>query len=274
MDDLLAECIALKGFRQGDGGSSSNSGGGGRPQAWADHHPQPTHDVVVTALSPTSSSSSSPPTQESSPVAAATAAVTAAGATSTTPVDVPTSAVAAAAAAAAAAVSVASNLPDGEYPPETGSLRIIGENFGCVVDVVGETAADATVATVAASSASGAARGESGGVLRAVGSATPVGHQDVLIWGPVGAVGEAKDAVAALVSGNACAEVVVGTGRIKRRDRGFWVNCEVREASFGLRGEVLVVGLGGVFGNGFALLSCAVCFAENVCVSPLRRRFC
>lgn len=226
MDDLLAECIALKGFRQGDNGS-----GGGRPQAWTDHHPQPTRDVAATSASPPPTQETPHPTTTAAAAAAAPASASAptpaaaiAAASATSP-DAPTPAVAAAAAAAAAAVSVASNLPDGEYPPETGSLRIIGENFGCVVDVVGETAADAAVAAVVASTG---ASGASGGILRAVGSATPVGHQDVLIWGPVGAVGEAKDAVAALVSGNACAEVVVGTGRIKRRDRGFWVNCEVR----------------------------------------------
>lgn len=210
MDDLLAECIALKGLGQ--------AGGSARGQPWSEPHPvSPAEDNTspTRAVEPWNSSTgnSSAPTSVMNPPGAATS-------------NTPSSA--AAAAAAAAAVSVASNLPDGEYPPETASLRIIGEKYGCVIDVAGEIAADSAAAAVsAAQSAFAAGRIEASGLLRPVGSATPVGHQDVLIWGPAAAVGEAKDAVAALVSGNATAEVVIGIKRIQRRDRGFWVNCEV-----------------------------------------------
>lgn len=210
MDDLLAECIALKGLGQ--------AGGSARGQPWSEPHPVPstednTSPTRVVEPWKSTTGNSSAPTPVMNPPGAAT---------SNTP------SAAAAAAAAAAAVSVASNLPDGEYPPETASLRIIGEKYGCVIDVAGEIAADAAAAAVAAThSAFAAGRIEASGLLRPVGSATPVGHQDVLIWGPAAAVGEAKDAVAALVSGNATAEVVIGIKRIQRRDRGFWVNCEV-----------------------------------------------
>ena len=211
MDDLLAECIALKGMGQAGGGSAKG-------QPWSDSHPKP-----AAASSPSEDNKS--PTGGMEIWSPTTQGVGGSGSPASGPT--PSYSVAAAA-AAAAAVSVASNLPDGEYPPETASLRIIGEKYGCVIDVAGEIASDAAAAAVNATLAARAAgRIEESGVLRPVGSATPVGHQDVLIWGPAVAVGEAKDAVAALVSGNACAEVVIGIKRIQRRDRGFWVNCEV-----------------------------------------------
>lgn len=246
MDDLLAECIALKGLRQAD----INSGRVGHP--WPDSLKPPDTSPATSTTSATSSvdggsldgsgydpwnhvhGRSTPDPLVSVHGAAAVIATSAsagigAGSVGSTGAPGPAASAAAAGAAAAAAVSVASNLPDGEYPPETASLRIIGEKFGCVIDVAGEIAADAAAAAIAAASeACDAGRIGVSGLLQPVGSATPVGHQDVLIWGPTGVVGEAKDAVAALVSGNACAEVVVGIGRIQRRDRGFWVNCEVR----------------------------------------------
>lgn len=223
----MAECIALKGLGQ--------AGSGARGQAWSDS------PAVVcgsgsgagsssATSSPTSSEGSS--TEPWSPVhqASKTTTITPTETNNSTVTVTVTTTPAAAAAAAAAAVSVASNLPDGEYPPETASLRIIGEKYGCVIDVVGEAASDAAAAAVAAAStAFETGRVGTAGLLVPVGSATPVGHQDVLIWGPAGVVREAKDAVAALVSANACAEVVVGAGRIQRRDRGFWVNCEVSQ---------------------------------------------
>lgn len=226
MDDLMAECIALKGFGQ--------AGSGARGQPWSDSQPATAGTSSTSPAPPADVGSSEVSTAPWSPVQSSNSTTAPAGTAPTSPCSSSSSssaAVAAAAAAAAAAVSVASNLPDGEYPPETASLRIIGEKYGCVIDVAGEIAADAAADTVAAAAAAyEAGRLGAAGLLHPVGSATPVGHQDVLIWGPTGAVGEAKDAVAALVSGNACAEVVVGIGRIQRRDRGFWVNCEVRKA--------------------------------------------
>lgn len=226
MDDLLAECIALKGLKQAgtaSPGTSSTSSVTTCPASYSDGGG--------------SEGSSSPGTDPWSPIqaaaAAATPSVSSSVSSSSSSFAPPDNSGVAAAIAAAAAVTVASNLPDGEYPPETSSLRIIGEKYGCVIDVVGEAAAAAAAAAVNASAA--ACEGCRGGPeadvispLQAVGSATPVGHQDILIWGPAGVVGEAKDAVCSLVSGSASAEVVVGVGRIGRRDRGFWVNCEVR----------------------------------------------
>ncbi|CAN0381959.1 unnamed protein product, partial [Ectocarpus sp. 12 AP-2014] len=224
MDDLLAECIALKGLKQAgtaSPGTSSISSAATCPASYSDGGG--------------SEGSCSPGTDPWSPIqaaaAAATPSVSSSVSSSSSSFAPPDNGRVAAAIAAAAAVTVASNLPDGEYPPETSSLRIIGEKFGCVIDVVGEAAAAAAAAAVNASAA--ACEGGRGGAgadpispLQAVGSATPVGHQDILIWGPAGVVGEAKDAVCSLVSGSAAAEVVVGVGRIARRDRGFWVNCE------------------------------------------------
>ncbi|CAB1102971.1 unnamed protein product [Ectocarpus sp. CCAP 1310/34] len=248
MDDLLAECIALKGLKQAgtaSPGTSSTSSATTRPASYSDGSG--------------SEGSCSPGTDPWSPIqaaaAAATPSVSPSVSSSSSSFAAPDNGRVAAAIAAAAAVTVASNLPDGEYPPETSSLRIIGEKFGCVIDVVGEAAAAAAAAAVNASAA--ACEGSQGGAgadaispLQAVGSATPVGHQDILIWGPAGVVGEAKDAVCSLVSGSASAEVVVGVGRIGRRDRGFWVNCETMPGGGGAslevdhkRGVVVVRGL-------------------------------
>ncbi|CAN0498069.1 unnamed protein product, partial [Ectocarpus sp. 8 AP-2014] len=248
MDDLLAECIALKGLKQAgtaSPGTSSTSSATTCPASYSDGCG--------------SEGSCSPGTNPWSPIqaaaAAATPSVSSSVSSSSSSFSPPDNGRVAAAIAAAAAVTVASNLPDGEYPPETSSLRIIGEKFGCVIDVVGEAAAAAAAAAVNASAA--ACEGGRGGAgadaiapLQAVGSATPVGHQDILIWGPAGVVGEAKDAVCSLVSGSASAEVVVGVGRIGRRDRGFWVNCETMPGGGGAslevdhkRGVVVVRGL-------------------------------
>ncbi|CBN79330.1 hypothetical protein Esi_0198_0016 [Ectocarpus siliculosus] len=248
MDDLLAECIALKGLKQAgtaSPGTSSTSSATTCPGSYSDEGG--------------SEGSCSPGTDPWSPIqaaaAAATPSVSSSVSSSSSSFAPPDNGRVAAAIAAAAAVTVASNLPDGEYPPETSSLRIIGEKFGCVIDVVGEAAAAAAAAAVNASAA--ACEGGRGGAgadaispLQAVGSATPVGHQDILIWGPAGVVGEAKDAVCSLVSGSASAEVVVGVGRIGRRDRGFWVNCETMPGGGGAslevdhkRGVVVVRGL-------------------------------
>lgn len=208
MDDLLAECIALKGLRQTGGGARGNLN-----NSWASSSPDPRPSV--------------PPPATLTPKAKLAAATTAA-------VAIPIPIGGAAAPAVGVAVAATSNIPEGEYPPEPGSLRIIGETFGCVIDVAGEVAAEAAaaVATATGGVATGGSNGggnrESHHLVRPVGSATRVRPQDVLIWGPSGSVVEAKEAVAALVSGNACSEVVVGAARIKRRDRGFWVNCEVR----------------------------------------------
>lgn len=250
MDDLLAECIALKGFGQvptaivttattsgsnnsispttttspsssSDGGepgrgsfSPSPSAAGHSDESW------PLAQQTTTTATPSSSTTSSPSSSSSS----SSSSFSGIGRGS----DSGGGGGVAAAIAAAAAVTVAANLPDGEYPPESSSLRIIGEKYGCVIDVVGEAAAAAAVtATTASANAFAAGRLDAAGVLEAVGSATPVGHQDILIWGPAGVVREAKRAVCSLVSGRASAEVVVGAKRIERRDRGFWVNCEV-----------------------------------------------
>lgn len=270
MDDLLAECIALKGFGQTPGTNAGGSGGGGGGGS---------SNSSTTTTSPTSSSdgggapgpgSLSPPplavavaagrkderwapVQQSAATTTATSSPFSSSSSSSSATFSAGGGVGggggggvAAAIAAAAAVTVASNLPDGEYPPETSSLRIIGEKFGCVIDVMGEAAASAATAALDASArAFAAGRLDAAGVLQPVGSATPVGHQDILVWGPAGVVREAKEAVCSLVSGRACAEVVVGAKRIEKRDRGFWVNCEVRvhaavaDGSFWLRLDFL-----------------------------------
>lgn len=209
MDDLLAECIALKGLRQTGSGARGNLN-----NSWASSGPDSRAIVpAAAALTPKAKLASATTAAVAIPIPIAGAAAPAVGVT----------------------VAAASNIPEGEYPPEPGSLRIIGETFGCVIDVAGEVAAEAAAAVAAAAgggggagTAAGAGNRENHHLVRPVGSATPVRPQDVLIWGPSGSVVEAKEAVAALVSGNACSEVVVGAARIKRRDRGFWVNCEVR----------------------------------------------
>lgn len=229
MDDLLAELIALRGLDQAGSGARGNMNNIGK--SWSPAHES--HPFV--------------PTTTSSVVTSATVATCgvlpwtdATASTISTPSAVgaaadggsfPTASVGASVVPVSVSIgAAASNLPDGEYPPEPGSLRVIGENFGCVIDVAGEVAAQAAAASIAAAAglrATGSGENKTHRVLRPVGSATPVSPQDVLIWGPAGAVLEAKRAVAALISGNACAEVIVGAARIKRRDRGFWVNCEV-----------------------------------------------
>lgn len=235
MDDLVAESIALKGLPQTCNGargklwneaSSTHNGSNAAstsvsPTASTPHStPGGAGSVGWSAVAGPTKAPSPPPPSTSAPAAAA--ASSGAGTASTTIAATPSST------AATVVMDVGSTLPDGEYPPQAGSLRIIGETFGCVIDVVGEVAAQAAAAAVAADAETFAAgRSDRRAPLRPKGSATPVGNHDVLIWGPAGAVIEAKDAVAALVSANACAEVIVGATRIKRRDRGFWVNCEV-----------------------------------------------
>lgn len=230
MDDLVAECIALKGL--------PHVGNGARGKFWNDSSPQtvtvatpanvppaaatPRAAGVIGSVGWKAASGSSATSPDARHGNTKTAATSSSASLSAPPATTP------AASGVAVVVDVGSNLPDGEYPPQAGSLRIIGETFGCVIDVAGEAAAQAAAASVAADvEAFAAGRSDKKAPLQPKGSATPVGNHDVLIWGPAGAVAEAKDAVAALVSANACAEVVVGAARIKRRDRGFWVNCEV-----------------------------------------------
>lgn len=213
MDDLLAECIALKGLRQASTGARGKLNNSWTPSSSSPSVAEPCPIVV-----PTAAGLAAPGTKLASATTVATAAavpIPIEGSSTTGPAVAPVGVTGSA---------VASPIPEGEYPPEPGSLRIIGETFGCVIDVAGEVAAAAAMAAAAAAKQGGAGSGAN----KPVGSATPVRPQDVLIWGPAGSVVEAKEAVAALVSGNACAEVVVGAARIKRRDRGFWVNCEVR----------------------------------------------
>lgn len=241
MDDLLAECIALQGFGQtgvgaGTGSLVSTSNRSGTCSTTTSLTPCSSDggDSEGACSSPAGGTDPRSPAQlNGTTFPAANAAASTAPDTfpsSRSPSFTTGSGIAAAVAAAAVA-SVASNIPDGEYPPETSSLRVIGEKFGCVIDVVGEMAADAAAVALGASAAAfNAGHVEASGLLRAVGSATPVGYQDILIWGPAGVVGEAKDAVCSLVSGRASAEVVVGAKRIGKRDRGFWVNCEVSAA--------------------------------------------
>lgn len=282
MDDLLAECIALKGLPHAGNGARGAKSKSHCSSSWAptdSHHDTGIDTATGTPPSPPPPLSRPSPTPHTIPAGAVAAVGTATDgavpwastppAISATPDMsaiagvVPSNSTVGGGAAGpggsssgdAMVMSVGdATLPDGEYPPEAGSLRIIGETFGCVIDVAGEAAAEsvrvavaAAVATSAATAATVAkveteASGDDGrgcssdssgskkkaGGLRPVGSMTPMGKHDVLIWGPAGAVAEAKEAVAALVSGKACAEVVVGAARIRRRDRGFWVNCEVR----------------------------------------------
>lgn len=245
MDDLLAECIALKGFGQTNAGGAPAGAGSSVPTSNGSNTCSTTNSLTSCSsgggdsegvFSPPEGGREpwSPPQLRSSNFTTASTANANAtpdafpSSSSSLPSSFTSGSGIAAAVAAAAVASVASNIPDGEYPPETSSLRVIGEKFGCVIDVVGEIAADAAAVALGASAAAfSAGHVEASGVLRAVGSATPVGYQDILIWGPSGVVAEAKDAVCSLVSGRASAEVVVGAKRIEKRDRGFWVNCEV-----------------------------------------------
>lgn len=213
MDDLFAECIALKGLRQTSTGARGKLNNSWTPPSSSPTGAEPCPLVVPTAAGLTSQATAK--LAAATTVAAAAVPIPIEGSSSTSgPAVAPVG---------VAGPAVASAIPEGEYPPEPGSLRIIGETFGCVIDVAGEVAAAAAMAAAAAA----AKQGGGGSANKPVGSATPVQPQDILIWGPAGSVVEAKEAVAALVSGNACAEVVVGAARIKRRDRGFWVNCEV-----------------------------------------------
>lgn len=236
MDDLLAECIALKGFGQAGAGAGTLVHTNNRTRTCGTTSPLTSCSSdggdSEGASSPAGGTNPWSPTQRNGTTTFSTASPTATATpdafSSTPPPSFASGSGIAAAVAAAAVASVASNIPDGEYPPETSSLRVIGEKFGCVIDVVGEVAADAAAVALAASAAAfSAGHVDASGLLRAVGSATPVGYQDILIWGPVGVVEEAKDAVCSLVSGKGSAEVVVGARRIEKRDRGFWVNCEV-----------------------------------------------